>query len=73
MATNDDIYEGLRCIEWSFKRNLEPDWDYRNKEWSKNYDIDGQCTNKARPGFFFCGRCVAYYGGLNERRIPHKG
>ena len=68
MATNDDIYQYFRCIEASFQRNFKPDWDKRNQEWSKNYDEDGQCTNKARPGFYFCGRCVAYYGGLNEPR-----
>ena len=61
MTQKNDISEDFRCIEWSFGPNFKPSWDNRNKEWSKNYDIDGRCTNKARPGKVTCKRCHVYY------------
>ena len=61
MATNDDIYQYFRCIEWSFPKHFKPSYDKRNQEWSKNYDKDGRCTNEARPSKVTCKRCHTYY------------
>ena len=61
MATNDDIYQYFRCIEWTFPRDFRVFWDIVNHEWSQNYDKDGRCTNEARPSKVTCKRCHVYY------------